>query len=79
MIAVLREKRGVTGGCFRLPFAEEGLYLSVSDSLRNLAIYLFRSALGDHRGSQQEMNSKPHCFRVMRSCRVSGAGYRSKI
>ena len=56
MIAVLREKRGVTGGCFRLPFAEEGLYLSVSDSLRNLAIYLFRSALGDHRVLNRKAN-----------------------
>ena len=44
------------GGCFPAPFAEEGLYLSVSDSLRNLAIYLFRSALGDHRVLNRKAN-----------------------
>jgi len=59
------------GGCFPAPFAEEGLYLSVSDSLRNLAIYLFRSALGDHRVLNRKAN---HWSRVMRSWRVAGAG-----
>ncbi len=45
--AALRDPR-VTGGCFRLRFPKRELIYRVSDSLGNLAVDLFRIALGDH-------------------------------
>ena len=47
MTAALRDPR-VTGGCFRLRFPRKEWIYRVSDSLGNLAVDLFRIALGDH-------------------------------
>ena len=47
MAAALGDTR-VAGGCFRLRFPKRALIYRVSDSVGNLAVDLFRLALGDH-------------------------------
>ncbi len=39
---------GVAGGCFRLRFPRQNWVYRVSDSLGNIAVDVFRIALGDH-------------------------------
>jgi rSAM/selenodomain-associated transferase 2 len=47
-IATLLANERVTGGCFRLSFPRPEWIYRVSDSLGNVAVDLFRIALGDH-------------------------------